>query len=157
MCAANAWRVAKSLRRKHRLTRAEVDAMPWPHPRPASDIRLVMMHLALLWTAVGQAIFGPPENSVQGRAFGWAATIVFGVLLALCCGLYLAAAYCKSQYESFGFEIAASVGFAGSLAIYGWFLVVSTPNWALTYNASFTLALALGNAIRGYVLIRRMW
>lgn len=150
-------KVAGGVRRRHKLTRDEVDALPWPHPRPASDPRLVCMHFALIWTALGQAILGPPENSVQGRAFGWPATIAFGVVLTVSCVLYLTAAYCKSQYESFGYEMAATVGFAGILTIYGFMLIISTENWALTYTASFTLALAVGNAIRAWVLIRRLW
>jgi hypothetical protein len=150
-------RVTKGVRRRHRLTREAVDALPWPHPRPARDWRLVGIHLALIWTAVGQAALGPPENSVQWRGFGWPATIVFGVVLTFCCVLYLMAAFCKSQYESFGYEAGATVGFAGTLGIYGFMLVATTPNWALTYNWSFTVGLAVGNAIRGWILVRRLW
>lgn len=144
-------------RRRHQEQRERVDSLPWPHPRPASDPRLVWLHLAMVYTAVAQAVLGPPENTVTGRAFGWAATIVFGILLVICTGVYLFAAYCKSQYESFGFEMAACVGFAGSLSIYAYMLSISTPNWALTYNWSFCVALSMGNAIRAYVLIRRLW
>lgn len=152
-----AWGIFKNIRRQHRLQRDEVDALPWPHPRPSRDARLVWMHLALIWTAGGQAILGPPANSVQGRTFGWAATIVFGAALIFFCALYLFAAYCKSQYESFGYEMAATVGFAGALIIYGVMLAASTPSWALTYNWSFTVGLAIGNSIRAYVLIKRLW
>lgn len=149
--------IAFRIRRQHRLNKETVDSMPWPHPRPASDPRLVGIHLALIWTASGSAILGPPENTVQGRAFGWAATIVFGIAMVLFCGMYLFAAYCKSQYESFGYEMAACIGFAGSLSIYAYLLMISTPNWALTYNWPVTIGLALGNAIRAWVLIRRFW
>lgn len=131
--------------------------MPWPHPRPSRDPRLVWMHVALMFTALGQAILGPPPGTVTGRAFGWAATICFGILLTICVCLYLTAAYCKSQYESFGFEMAACIGFSGSLTIYAVVLALSTPNWALTYNWSFCAGLAVGNAIRAYVLIKRLW
>lgn len=150
-------KAAVAIRRRHRLQRDQVDALPWPHPRPASDPRLVWLHLALIWTATLQSLLGPPENTVTGRAFGWAATIVFGVALVAFCGLYLFSAYCKSQYESFGFEMSACVGFAGVLSIYAVMMTLNTPNFALTYNWSFTVGLAIGNAIRGVVLIKRLW
>jgi hypothetical protein len=151
------FRIARRLRRKHRLIRDEVDALPWPHPRPAGDPRLVYVHISLIYVALGNAILGPPANTVQGRGFGWAATIAFAVPLVLCSMLVIYAAYCKSQYESFGYEMAGCAGFAGTLAIYGVVLILTTPNWALTYNAPFTIALAAGNAARAWVLIRRLW
>jgi hypothetical protein len=148
---------ATRLRRQHRLIRDEVDALPWPHPRPAGDPRLVYVHISLIYVALGNAILGPPANTVQGRGFGWAATIAFAVPLVLCSVLVIYAAYCKSQYESFGYEMAGCAGFAGTLAIYAVVLIMTTPNWALTYNAPFTIALAAGNAARAWVLIRRLW
>jgi len=150
-------RVFRRLRRQHRLIRDEVDALPWPHPRPAQDPRLAYVHLSLIYVALSNAILGPPSNTVQGRGFGWAATIAFAVPLVLCSVLVLYAAYCRSQYESFGYEMAGCAGFTGTLAIYAVVLILTTPNWALTYNAPFTIALAAGNAARAWVLIRRLW
>lgn len=110
-----------------------------------------------MYTALAQSIAGPPENTITGQSFGWAATVAFGALLTICVGLYLTAAYCKSQYESFGYETAACVGFAGSLSIYAVMLTLGTPNWSLTYNWSFCVGLAFGNAIRAFVIIKRFW
>lgn len=151
-------KAVKRLHRHHKLQREEVDAMPWPHPRPARDPRLVWLHMSMIWVAGGQAIFGAPGQSVQGKSnFTQPALIVFGVALILCCLCYLYAAYCKSQYTSFGFEMAACIGFAGFLSIYGWYLIHSTPEWWLVYNAPFTIAIAVGNLVRGVILIRRLW
>lgn len=155
--SSRGFRFAKRVHRKHKLIRDEVDTLPWPHPRPVSDFRLVAIHASLIWVAVGQAIFGPPAITVQARAFGTAATIVFGIGLTICSLLVLRAAYCRSQYDSFGYEMAGTAGFAGILSIYGVVLALSTPEWALTYNAPFTIALAVGNALRAWVLIRRLW
>lgn len=148
----------RRIHRRHTLNRERVDSLPWPHPRPARDPRLVWIHMSLIWVAGGQAIFGAPADSVQGRSgFTPAALVVFGGGLIACCLCYLYAAYCKSQYTSFGFEAAACAGFAGFLIIYCWYLIHSTPQWWLIYNAPFTIGLAIGNLIRARTLIWRLW
>jgi nicotinamide riboside transporter PnuC len=58
-------------------------------PAADADWRLIGLHMALIWTAAGQASSGRRSTSVQYKGFGWPATIVFGVVLILCCGLYL--------------------------------------------------------------------
>lgn len=139
----------------HTRRQALIDRLGWPHQRPARDIRLVLIHISMMWVACGQAIFGPPDNSAQSRAgFDTLSLILFGVLLSAACVLYLIAAFCKSQYDSFGYEAAACFGFAGFLSAYAATLIVNTPYWWLTYNAPFTLALAVGNAVRFYIVIR---
>jgi hypothetical protein len=155
--SSNNFRHTRRLHRRHTLQRELVDALPWPHPRPTRDWRLIGVHMALIWTAAGQAVFGPPFGSVQYKGFGWPATIAFGVVLILCCGLYLTAAFCKSQYASFGYELSACVGFTGSMIIYCYVLILTIPQWALTYNWSFCAGLAVGNAARAWILIRRLW
>lgn len=129
------------------------------HPRPVADPRLIAIHLGMVWVAVGQAIFGAPENTIQYRAFGVTATLIWGVLLTLICGLYMVSWWVKSQYESWGFELAACGGMAGSLSIYAFYLfdTLGTQAALLGYNFPFTVGLAIGNAIRGLTLARRLW
>lgn len=150
-------RSAKRLRRHHRLTRDGVDKLPWPHPRPSRDPRLVCLHIAFVWTSTVQIIFGPPPITVQGAAFGYAATVAFSALLILCCGLNLYAAFCKSQYESFGVEMAGTFGFTGVFVIYTAGVVVGVADWWGTNVAALAAALTIGNGWRCGVLARRLW
>lgn len=130
--------------------------MPWPHPRPARDERIVGLNIALIWTSVIQIIVGPPPTSVQSVSFGYGVTVLFSVLMIICGGLVLYAAYCKSQYISFGMEMAGTVGFAGVFAIYtaGAF---GLTHWYATNVAPLAVCLFAGNLLRGVKLIRRLW
>jgi hypothetical protein len=149
--------LAKHLRRQHRLIRTEVDSLPWPHPRPAADPRLVGLHLAFIWTSTIQMIFGPPPSTVQGLSFSYAATVAFSILLIVCSILVLYAAFCRSQYNSFGFEMAGCVGFTGVFIIYTAAAFISLTDWYATNIAALVVCLFFGNAWRAQKLIRRLW
>jgi cation transport ATPase len=154
---SSAERGLRRLRRRHRLIRDEVDAMRWPHPRPAADERIVCLNLCFIWVAVVQAVYGPPPNSVQGATFDHVTTIAFSVLMIVCSCLVLYAAWCKSQYVSFGIEMAGTVGFSGVFAIYTFAAVVGITDWFATQTAAFATGLFLGNLLRAQKLIRRLW
>lgn len=147
----------QKLRRKHRLIRDEVDAVPWPHPRPARDERIVCLNIAFIWSSLVQIIFGAPFVSVQGQVLDRTATAAFGVLMIVSSGLVLAAAVIKSQYVSFGLEMGGTVGFSGVFLIYSVLAIMGFPDWFGTTSAAFTSALFLGNALRAQKLIRRLW
>lgn len=154
--SSNSFRHSRRIHRRHTLQRELVDALPWPHPRPAADPRIVGLHIALIWTSIIQIIIGPPPTSVQNVSFGYTVTVFFSVLMALCSGMALYAAYCKSQYVSFGVEMAATIGFAGVFVLYviGAFAL---PNWYATNVAPLAICLFVGNLIRAVKLIRRLW
>lgn len=147
------------VRRRHIVNREEVDQYGWVHPRPVSDPRLLWIHLGMVWVAAGQALFGAPDNTIQYKAFGTAATLIWGLVLCTICGLYFVSWRVKSQYESWGFEMAACLGMAGALGIYAYYLfdTLGTTGALLGYNFPFTVCLAIGNAIRGGTLVRRLW
>lgn len=147
----------RKLARRHRINREEVDSVGWPHPRPARDPRLVCLHLAFIWTSTIQIIKGPPPTSVQNISFGYPATVVFSVLLIICCLMVLYAAYCKSQYVSFGVEMAGCLGFTGVFAIYAAGAIVGINEWYATNVAALAIMLFLGNTWRGVKLARRIW
>lgn len=145
------------LRREHLLTRDRVDSLPWPHPRPLLDERLQAIHIAFIWTSTIQIIFGPPPQTVQGTSFGYIATIFFSALMILCSSLTLYAAHCKSQYNSFGFEMAGTAGFAGVFVIYSVGLIFGINDWWGTNTMALAAALFVGNFLRCVKLIRRLW
>jgi hypothetical protein len=145
------------LRREHTLTRDRVDSLPWPHPRPLRDERLQALHIAFIWTSVIQIIFGPPPTTMQATTFGYVATVFFSVLMIICCALNLYAAHCKSQYNSFGFEMAGTAGFAGVFLIYSVGLIFGVTNWWGTNTMALAVALCVGNLMRCIKLVRRLW
>jgi hypothetical protein len=147
----------RRLHRRHKLQRDIVDSLPWPHPRPAADPRIVGLNTAFIWTSIVQIVFGPPPTSVQNVAFGYEATILFSVLMILCSAMTVYAAYCKSQYVSFGVEMTAAVGFTGVFAIYAWGAVGGLHGWWATNVAPLAFCLFVGNLVRGVKLIRRLW
>lgn len=144
------------MHRRHALNKVGVDALPWPHPRPARDERIVGLNIALIWTSIVQIIIGPPPSTVQNVSFGYVATVCFSALMIICGLLVLYAAYCKSQYVSFGFEMAGTLGFAGVFAIYsaGTF---GLNHWYATNVAPLAICLFVGNLLRSVKLIRRLW
>lgn len=148
---------AKRLRRAHKLHRDEVDQLPWPHPRPLMDPRLQALHIAFIYTSIVQIIFGPPPTTVQATSFGYVATVFFSALMIVCCALNLYATYCHSQYNSFGTEMAGTVGFTGVFAIYVFGAVSGITDWWGANIVTLTVALGIGNGIRAWVLIRRLW
>lgn len=131
--------------------------MPWPHPRPSRDERLIGLNVAFIWTSIVQMIKGPPPTSVQAISFGYAATVVFSVLMMICALLSIYAAYCKSQYNSFGVEAAACVGYTGVFAIYTMGAILGLHEWYGTTVAPLAICLFLGYGLRGLKLIRRLW
>lgn len=131
--------------------------MPWPHPRPLRDPRLLWLHGCFIWTSMIQIIFGPPPITMQSTTFGYAATLAFSLLMILCCVMNIYAAFCKSQYNSFGVEMAGTAGFTGVFAIYSVGLIVGLTDWWGTNTAALAIALFIGNAWRCQKLIRRLW
>jgi hypothetical protein len=105
------------------------------HRRHKLQRDIVDLHIALIWTSIVQIVIGPPPTSVQNVSFGYTATVFFSVLMATCSAMAIYAAYCKSQYVSFGVEMAAAIGFAGVFLLYviGAFAL---PNWYATNVAS---------------------
>ena len=146
-----------AIHRRHKLDRAKVDSLPWPHPRPAADERLVCLHLAFVWTSTIQIINGPPPSSVQNVSFGYAATVAFSALLILCSLLVIYAGLCKSQYDSFGLEMAGCVGFTGVFAIYAAGAIFGLSEWYATNVGALAIMLFIGNGLRAWKLIRRLW
>lgn len=157
MSSNNPGHAARGLHRRHTLQRDVVDSLPWPHPRPAADPRIVGLNVAFIWTSVVQIIFGPPETSVQNTSFGYEATVAFSVLMILCSLMTIYAAYCKSQYISFGVEMASAIGFTGVFAIYAAGAVGGLHGWWATNVGPLAFCLFVGNLIRGVKLIRRLW
>jgi hypothetical protein len=145
------------VRREHNLTRDRVDALPWPHPRPLRDERLQALHIAFIWTSIVQIIFGPPPQTMQATTFGYLATVFFSALMIICSCLVLYAAHCKSQYNSFGFEMAGTAGFAGVFLIYSVGLIFGVTNWWGTNTMALAVALFVGNLMRCIKLVRRLW
>lgn len=157
MTAESAKHKFKRLRRQHKIDREQVDALPWPHPRPCRDERLVALHIAFIWTSAVQVVFGPPPVTVQATSFGYSATVAFSGLMIVCSILNLYAAYCRSQYNSFGLEMAGTAGFAGVFAIYSAAVIADVADWWGTNTAALAAAIAVGNGLRCIKLIRRLW
>lgn len=147
----------RGLRRRHLLNKAEVDRLPWPHPRPVRDPRIMSLHVAFVWTSIIQIIQGPPPSTVQSISFGYVATVVYSSLLILCSLMLLYAGYCRSQYNSFGWEMAATTGFSGVFLIYAAGAIWGVSDWYATQVAPLAIMLFLGNAWRAQTLIRRLW
>jgi hypothetical protein len=144
-------------KRRHRYNREQVDTLGWPHPRPAKDPRLVCTNIALPWVSFVQIIAGPAPSSVQGQAFSFTAVVAFSVLMIVSSALVLYAAYCKSQYWSWGVELAGCIGFAFVFALYSLALVGTITDWYSTTSAAWAIALLAGNGWRAGQLAPRIW
>lgn len=144
--------------RRYRFTRAELNSAQWPHPRPASDPRVLMLHLSLVWTSVVQVWRGPAPTSVQSKAdFDTAALWSFAVLAVVSSALVINAAFCRSQYWSFVTEAAGCIGFAVMFALYLWAQSSTNPQWWATNAGGWAAGLLVGNLIRAAVLAGRFW
>lgn len=144
------------LRRRRRYSR-EVDILGWPHPRPPRDPRLVCMHVGLVWVSFVQIISGPPPASVQAQAFDYLATVAFAALMIASSLLVLYAAFCKSQYWSWGVELAGCVGFGFVFALYSVALALTITDAYSSNGFAWALALCVGNSWRAVQLFRRLW
>lgn len=148
-------RIRARLRRRH-YTRAELDVPNWPHPRPSRDSRLICLHIALTWSSLLQTWLGPAPASAQGQSFGVAALAAFAMLLIVSTALMTYAAFCRSQYWSFGTECAGCVGYAAVFVIYGAALMMTQDQWFRTTPGWFAPLLAIGYGIRATILGRRI-
>lgn len=145
------------LRRRHRYSRQQIDTLGWPHPRPSRDPRLLCLNIALAWVSFVQIAAGAAPASVQAQAFSWAATAAFAVLMIVSSGLVLYAAYCKSQYWSWGVELSGCIGFTFVFAIYSLTLANTITDFYSTNSAAWAAALFFGNAWRAAQLAPRIW
>lgn len=143
--------------RRHILSRMEVDNGRWKHPRPPADPRLIFLTIGLAWISFVQTFFVRPPNSVSARAFTDYGAIAVAFLVALCCLMHLHAAFCRSQYSSWGWEAASCTGFAGQSAIQLQALVVVQPDWWASLSFAWSTFWGFGCAVRAFILIRRLW
>lgn len=143
-------------RRRH-FTRVELDSDQWPHPRPASDPRLISIHLGLAWVSVLQIIIGPAPSSVQNKSFETTATVAFAVMAIVSSALVVYAAYCRSQYWSFVTELAGCLGFVLVFFLYTSALATTTVDWWATNSAGWAVPLLAGNMVRAIIIARRFW
>lgn len=135
----------------------DAELQNWKHPRPARDPRLVCFHLGMIWAAFVQVVAGPPPATVQAQAFSYEATAAFSALMVVCSILVIVAAYCKSQYASFGIELAGCTGFTFVFGLYTLALVSSIADWYASTGAGWALAFFAGNALRAGTLAWRLW
>lgn len=143
--------------RRHRYSRKQIDLLGWPHPRPPRDRRILCLNVGLVWVSVVQILAGPAPSSVQAQAFNYPATAAFAVLMITSSALVLAAAYVKSQYWSWGIELAGCVGFTFVFALYAVALALTITDAYSSNSLAFALALCLGNGWRAAQLFPRLW
>lgn len=145
------------LRRQHRYRRECIDVVGWPHPRPTRDPRLVCMNIGLAWASGMQIFAGPAPTSVQGQSVTYQAAAVLACLIVVSSILVLYSARTKSQWSSWGWELAGCIGFTGSFGLLSLMMVLSIEDWYSTTTAGWAIFLTMGNAIRAVILARRMW
>ena len=152
-------RIVKSIKRRGRvhLTRMEVDSQGWKHPRPPADPRLVLLSITLAYVAFVQTFILRPPDTVSARAYDYHAAIAVALLVGIGSVLLLRAAFCRSQYSSWGYEAAGCVAFAGQSAIQFWALVSVSDAWWAATTFAWTVGWGIGNAWRAFTLIRRLW
>lgn len=139
------------------LSRMEVDRSGWQHPRPPSDPRLIMLAIGFAYVSFVQTFFARPESSVAAKAYTGPAAIAVALLLVLASALLLRAAFCRSQFSSWGWELLACVGYVGQAAIQFVALVSVNDQWWGTSTVVWTVFWGVGNAIRAGILVRRVW
>lgn len=115
------------------------------------------LHAGLMWVSVIQIIAGPAPTTVQAQAFNYLATAAFATLMISSSALVLYAAYCKSQYWSWGVELAGCIGFAFVFALYSWALAHVITDVYSSNSFAWALALFIGNGWRAVQLFRRLW
>lgn len=150
-------KMRRMLRRRHRLNQQMVDALGWRHPRPSADPRLVGMQVALSWVAFVQCLGNPAPSSVQAQAFSQVATLAFSALLIVSSALVVYAGFCKSQYWSFGMELAGCIGQSFTFGIYSLALVSTIQDWHSSTGAAWAFGFFGGNIIRAGILAWRLW
>jgi hypothetical protein len=145
------------LARRHRYNRQQIDLLGWPHPRPPRDRRIICLNVGLAWVSVVQIAAGPAPSSVQAQAFNYTATVAFAILMSVSALLCLYSAFCKSQYWSWGIELAGCVGFTFVFALYSVALALTFTDAYSSNSLAFALALCLGNGWRAAQLFPRLW
>ena len=143
--------------RRRKLNRRDVDRYGWPHQRPATDPRLICLVIGLSIVLLVQTFITRPATTISAQAFTGPAALAVAVLVWLGSALLIAAAYWRSQYESFMLETASCVCFTGQCAIQFAAAVSVNPQWYGTTTMAWTFFFGLGNAIRSIILIRRWW
>lgn len=149
---ARAWR-----RRHHVITRMQVDMGGWRHPRPPADPRLVLLSLGLAYVSFVQVFVYRAPETVAAQAYTSPVALAVAGLVVFSAALQLRAAFCRSQYSSWGWEIAACVGFAGQSAIQFWALTAVNDAWWAATTIAWTAFWGLGNLWRAWILLRRLW
>ena len=143
--------------RRRRLTSNEVNLRGWQHPRPPADPRIVWTVIGLAWVSFAQVFLGAPDTSVTARAYTDPAAVSVAVLVVVSCGLLLTAAFCEKQYTSWGFEIAACLGFTVQSALQFVALVSVNDRWWSAATLAWTVFWGAGNLHRGLTLVWRLW
>lgn len=144
-------------RRRHALTRMEVDMAGWRHPRPSADPRLVLLSIGFAYTSLVQTFIYRPPETVAARAYTMPTAALVAGLVVLSSAMLLRAAFCRSQYSSWGWEIAACAGFVGQSAIQFLALVSVNPAWWASTTIGWSLFWGAGCLWRAWILIRRLW
>ena len=139
------------------LDRFYVDRYGWRHDRPAADWRIRCLVVALPFGGFMQMVTGPAPTSISATAFTAASAWAVLVLNLIAAALVLYAGRCVSQYFSFGAEAAGCGLWVGSVAIQLWALISTNPNAIGTQNLYWLAGWGVGCAIRGIVLVRRIW
>jgi hypothetical protein len=111
----------------------------------------------LPWVSLIQILTGPSPSSVQAQAFNYTATVAFAVLMIVSSLLVLYATYCKSQYWSWGIEMAGCLGFTFVFGLYTAALSVTLTDAYASNGLAWAIALFVGNGWRGALLLRRLW
>lgn len=134
----------------------EVDAAGWKHPRPPADPRLVCLAIGFIYLSFVQTFFVKPDSSVSAQAYTTIAAIAVAGLVIAGSALLLRAAFCRSQFSSWGWEIGSCMCFAGQSIIQFVALVGVNSEWYGTATFVWTIFWGAGNVWRAWILTKRV-
>lgn len=156
--AAAVNRLRRLFRRRHRYSRQVIDTVGWPHPRPPRDPRLLALNVCLPWVSFNQIVAGPAPSTVQSQAaFSYTATVLFAALMIVSSALVFYSAFVRSQWWSWGLELAGCAGFTFVFFMYSATLVQTIDEYNSSNGFGWAMALLIGNAWRAAQLAPRLW
>lgn len=140
-----------------RINQASIDELPYLHPRPVRDPRIVSINLMMIYICIVQVLKGPGPTSINARAFEDTTNAYYLGLLGIASAFILAAAVVKDEYKSMALELVGSIGAVFVYGIFAWAASQTVRGWDTTQSTGWAIAFTAGSAVRLVQLVRKIW